>query len=121
MVSGLVTSPCDQLRIFSGEARLIRMESKSAIRLALSYGEERYMFSLASFSRAQRAPTALCAISFSVRARYETPANGAWGAKVTPRSQFLFNPRRAPDPASRAAFSSARHRGTSSAARGSEH
>src|ERR1700752_4180534 len=43
MVSGLVTSPCDQLRIFSGEARLIRMESKSAIKFALSYGEERYI------------------------------------------------------------------------------
>src|SRR5713101_1692318 len=43
MVSGLVTSPCDQLRIFSGEARLIRMESKSAIKFALSYGEDRYM------------------------------------------------------------------------------
>src|SRR5438105_11598651 len=45
MVSGLVTSPCDQLRIFSGEARLIRMESKSAIKFALSYGEERYIIS----------------------------------------------------------------------------
>src|ERR1700733_12756555 len=43
MVSGLVTSPCDQLRIFSGEARLIRMESKSAIKFALSYGEDRYI------------------------------------------------------------------------------
>src|ERR1700722_15549376 len=43
IVSGLVTSPCDQLRIFSGEARLIRMESKSAIKFALSYGEERYI------------------------------------------------------------------------------
>src|SRR5215467_2930062 len=41
MVSGLVTSPCDQLRIFSGDARLMRMESKSAIKLALSYGEDR--------------------------------------------------------------------------------
>src|SRR5580693_684792 len=45
MVSGLVTSPCDQLRIFSGEASEIRMESKSAIKFALSYGEERYMIS----------------------------------------------------------------------------
>src|SRR6266853_2549275 len=42
MVSGLVTSPCDQLRIFSGEARLIRMASKSAIGLAMSKGLERY-------------------------------------------------------------------------------
>src|SRR5580692_205419 len=42
MVSGLVTSPCDQERIFSGLARLMRMESKSAIWLARSYGLDRY-------------------------------------------------------------------------------
>src|SRR6266852_4185254 len=42
MVSGLVTSPCDQLRIFSGEARLMRMASKSAMGLAMSKGLERY-------------------------------------------------------------------------------
>jgi len=41
MVSGLVTSPCDQLRIFSGEAKLMRIESKSAIGLAKSKGLER--------------------------------------------------------------------------------
>src|ERR1700689_4348050 len=41
MVSGLVTSPCDQLRIFSGDARLIRMASKSAIGFAISKGLER--------------------------------------------------------------------------------
>src|ERR1035438_3471064 len=41
MVSGLVTSPCDQLRIFSGEARLMRMASKSAIGFAISKGLER--------------------------------------------------------------------------------
>src|SRR5713226_7429346 len=41
MVSGFVTSPCDQLRIFSGEARLMRMASKSAIGLAKSKGLER--------------------------------------------------------------------------------
>src|SRR5579863_5821328 len=40
MVSGLVTSPWDQLRIFSGEAREMRMESKSAIKFARSYGED---------------------------------------------------------------------------------
>src|SRR5260370_23295635 len=45
MVSGLVTSPCDQLRIFSGEARLIRMESKSAIEVPRSNGLERYKVS----------------------------------------------------------------------------
>src|SRR5579862_2360426 len=42
MVSGLVTSPCDQLRIFSGEAMLILMASKSATGLAMSKGLERY-------------------------------------------------------------------------------
>jgi hypothetical protein len=41
MVSGFVTSPCDQLRIFSGEARLMRMASKSAIGFAKSKGLER--------------------------------------------------------------------------------
>src|SRR5579872_1748199 len=42
MVSGLVTSPWDHERIFSGLAKLMRMESKSAIWLARSYGLERY-------------------------------------------------------------------------------
>ena len=32
MVSGLVTSPCDQLRMTSGDARRIRMELKAALR-----------------------------------------------------------------------------------------
>src|ERR1700728_5408086 len=41
MVSGLVTSQCDQLRIFSGEARLMRMASKSAIVFCISNGLER--------------------------------------------------------------------------------
>src|ERR1700691_3724804 len=50
MVSGLVTSPCDQLRIFSGLASEIRMESKSAIRFARSYGEERYIWSAMKIS-----------------------------------------------------------------------
>src|SRR6266403_5302219 len=44
MVSGLVTSPCDQLRIFSGDARLMRMASKSASGFAISNGLERNMF-----------------------------------------------------------------------------
>src|SRR5271157_856053 len=44
MVSGLVTSPCDQLRIFSGDARLIRIASKSATGFAISNGLERNMF-----------------------------------------------------------------------------
>src|SRR5450755_3583743 len=45
MVSGLVTSPWDQLRIFSGEARLMRMASKSAIGFPSSNGFERYKLS----------------------------------------------------------------------------
>jgi hypothetical protein len=36
MVSGFVTSPWDHERIFSGEAKLIRMLSKSAIDAARS-------------------------------------------------------------------------------------
>src|SRR5580704_6540025 len=53
MVSGLVTSPWDQDRIFSGLARLMRMESKSAIKLARSYGLLRYkvVSSLPGFHR----------------------------------------------------------------------
>src|SRR6266496_681124 len=42
MVSGLVTSPCDQLRIFSGEASWILMASKSAMLFPRSNGLERY-------------------------------------------------------------------------------
>src|SRR5260221_4198356 len=51
MVSGLVTSPWDHERIFSGLAREMRMESKSAIKLARSYGLLRYkvVSSLPSF------------------------------------------------------------------------
>jgi hypothetical protein len=41
MVSGLVTSPCDQLRIFSGEASMMRMASKSVMGLESSNGFER--------------------------------------------------------------------------------
>jgi hypothetical protein len=32
IVSGLVTSPCDHDMIFSGEARLMRIASKSLVR-----------------------------------------------------------------------------------------
>src|SRR5579864_5926648 len=49
MVSGFVTSPCDQLRIFSGEARLMRMLSKSVMLLPRSNGLERYKVSSVSF------------------------------------------------------------------------
>src|SRR6266850_2641204 len=39
MVSGLVTSPCDQDMIFSGEARLIRIASKSLVSAPRSWKE----------------------------------------------------------------------------------
>src|SRR5437868_14897409 len=61
MVSGLVTSPCDQLRIFSGEARLIRMASKSAIGFPRSKGLERYKVVL----RFLRLYAAACGSQFS--------------------------------------------------------
>jgi hypothetical protein len=41
MVSGLVTSPCDQLRIFSGDASMMRIASKSVMGLESSNGFER--------------------------------------------------------------------------------
>src|ERR1700712_5432522 len=44
MVSGLGTSPCDQLRIFSGLASWILMASKSAIGPVSSKGLERNIF-----------------------------------------------------------------------------
>src|SRR5580658_6799699 len=46
MVSGLVTSPCDQLRIFSGEASEGRIASKSGMGLLSSNGLERYKTTL---------------------------------------------------------------------------
>src|SRR5271155_2743507 len=46
IVSGLVTSPWDQLRIFSGEAREMRIASKSVIGLVSSNGLERYKTTL---------------------------------------------------------------------------
>src|SRR5580698_5760441 len=49
MVSGLVTSPCDQLRIFSGEASEMRIASKSVIGLVNSNGLERYKVTLLEF------------------------------------------------------------------------
>src|SRR3954463_1247287 len=66
MVSGLVTSPCDQLRIFSGDARLMRMASKSAIGFAISKGLERYKVVLrfpAVVRRRYAAPQNQCRVS----------------------------------------------------------
>src|SRR5215469_13525269 len=66
MVSGLVTSPCDQLRIFSDDARLIRMESKSVIEVPRSNGLERYkVCPPAAFTPPRAAPSCflLCLLS----------------------------------------------------------
>jgi hypothetical protein len=41
IVSGLVTSPCDQLRIFSGDASMMRIASKSVMGPESSNGFER--------------------------------------------------------------------------------
>jgi hypothetical protein len=41
MVSGLVTSPCDHERIFSGDASMMRIASKSVMGLESSNGFER--------------------------------------------------------------------------------
>src|SRR5437899_11022914 len=53
MVSGLVTSPCDQLRIRSGDAREMRMLSKSVMLLPRSNGLERYKVSSVSLCHSQ--------------------------------------------------------------------
>src|SRR4030081_491168 len=97
MVSGLVTSPCDQLRIFSGEASEIRMESKSAIRLALSYGEDRYIIS----------PIGLLDERGCSWGRVHPPANN-----LVSRPRVLY-------PGFPAAFSSTLRRDTATATRGS--
>src|SRR5215471_2827866 len=68
MVSGLVTSPCDQLRIFSGDARLMRMESNSAIALFRSNGLERYKVSSCGFYAAAAAPGSPYSLSVSTPA-----------------------------------------------------
>src|SRR6266478_7212896 len=69
MVSGLVTSPCDQLRIFSGEARLMRMASKSAMGFAMSKGLERYKVVLRfprSYAAARGSPKPVSSFRFPV-------------------------------------------------------
>src|SRR5437899_10430567 len=76
MVSGLVTSPCDQLRIFSGDARLIRMESKSVIALLRSNGLERYKVSSCGFYAAAAAP------GFQIPFSVSTPAGWHSGAET---------------------------------------
>jgi hypothetical protein len=66
MVSGLVTSPCDQLRIFSGDASMMRMASKSVMGLESSNGFERNKATLLqAFSKYCQAFLALCQAAFS--------------------------------------------------------
>src|SRR5579863_98022 len=76
MVSGLVTSPCDQLRIFSGDARLMRIASKSAITFAISKGLERNKVFLRFPALCQyRVPSAECRVpstEFFCSARFES-------------------------------------------------
>jgi hypothetical protein len=55
MVSGLVTSPCDQLRIFSGDASMMRMASKSVMGEVSSNGFERNKATLLGKSLLDRA------------------------------------------------------------------
>src|ERR1019366_6883970 len=52
MVSGLVTSPCDQERIFSGEASWILMASKSMMGPRSSNGLERNIVGVSVYSSA---------------------------------------------------------------------
>src|SRR5215510_10495181 len=100
MVSGLVTSPWLQLRIFSGEAREMRIESKSAIKFARSYGEDLKIASNNSLK--------LSAISDQpLQTSFKLIADGS------------LNPPQAPYPASRELSSSTPHRDTTTAIPGS--
>src|ERR1035437_9494577 len=105
MVSGLVTSPWDQLLIFSGDAREMRIESKSAIKFARSYGED---LKIASSSKNRLAPDEHGSQKIRILIR------------VYPRSSVAhscFSPPPAPCPALHAASSSTPHRDTTIATR----
>src|SRR6516164_4674910 len=89
MVSGLVTSPCDQLRIFSGDARLMRMASKSAIGFAMSKGLERYKVIL-RFLRVLTCPlTALHPVA-SRRSLVASETLGNWTAQEPNRPPLIL-------------------------------
>src|ERR1700745_3347911 len=96
MVSGLVTSPWLQLRIFSGEAREMRIESKSAIKFARSYGEDLKVAS-SSYSKKRKL---FC-----------------WRRMSHESRPGLFSRPRAPYPALHAASSSTQHRDRATATR----
>src|SRR5713226_7223856 len=99
MVSGFVTSPCDQLRIFSGEARLMRMASKSAIGFARSNGLERNKISStpAAVSRPQAAPNCRdvilgpCSPGRPQPALSEAEGSGVGGCNTCPYTNLKTN------------------------------
>src|ERR1700692_3948879 len=65
MVSGLVTSPCDQLRIFSGLASWILIASKSVIGPASSKGLERNIVCVSVWQLGWAATAVTAAVSAS--------------------------------------------------------
>jgi hypothetical protein len=91
MVSGFVTSPCDQLRIFSGEARLMRMASKSAIGFAKSKGLERNKVSSTSHGliAAASGSDLMARDQLSVASNLAEVA-GAWQPQLFLKSFFSF-------------------------------
>src|SRR5436305_6430784 len=91
MVSGLVTSPCDQLRIFSGDARLMRIASKSAIGFAMSKGLERYKVFL-RFLRVLTCPLTTLETSLQLIIVSCSPYSLDWAAQEPSRpSSFPSN------------------------------
>src|SRR6476661_8243374 len=116
MVSGLVTSPCDHERILSGDARLIRMASKSLVN-ELRESKDGLIFPFGvSFQ--------LPASSYQLRLLPGPPPATRWRLELAALSCSTplpgpVRPRAAP-PARRASSSSssARRRGTAPGARG---
>src|SRR5437899_2725537 len=86
MVSGLVTSPCDQLRIFSGEATLILMESKSATAFPRSNGLERYKVSSCGIHDCRFRLRKQWTVS-SVQLPVESVAQNLWSKRCEHRNQ----------------------------------
>src|SRR5579859_905263 len=114
MVSGLVTSPCDQLRIFSGDARLMRIASKSLTGLLRSNGLERYKgSSMGCLRPPQTAPKAAascqppvasffaCNVGAFLQVRYDEILEvSCTGNRQLTSGNFTFSRRRRPRPAS---------------------
>src|ERR1700684_3816137 len=108
MVSGLVTSPCDQLRIFSGDARLMRIASKSAIVFCISNGLERNKVFLRFprlYRRRLRPSVPVLSFRFSVLRKTGIEPCPSYGVESECRSgviQNVFYSFSAPDPFSAA-------------------